>query len=775
MNRERSVIKGRLFRVSLLVVFLGLLAVVLAPFTVSHCVRLWVWWAFRQEGFIVSIDKIDTPFLRPVLIRQIHLKTKREDAFRVDLTATDVSVGLNFKHVLLHMPGRIIHNLSIRELHVQVHRTNPNLRALSRRGWATLQRLLPENLSIAKSEMRVENGPTLVLLRGGSLSASETEAGRFNATEVMVTSPWLRQTFSQLRGATHWETNRLTVGGLTLSRGLDLQSGTADFSRLGKQRVGLQFELDTFGGKIRGNVSHEWRSQHFNWKIAGGASDISLAQTSDAFGFADRVDGLLHAANFTFRGNLAEPDRVTASLWGELTGLTWRNRTAEAIMLGAAVYSRKIQLQQVYIRQRNNQFTLSGEAAFPANASGWLTPDFRGNISASINQLGDFVALFGASPDDFAGKITIEGAMDTRDRKFGGHLEVQGASLTFFKTGIDTLAAKLNLRASELEVEQLEIKRKNDSLSGRGKIDMSREHDYSGTLEARADNLLDYFSSLRGSAGKSENRIPVDVQATITSSNWDARGAIRVPDSSAIRFTANFPLRIGTEWNAFQLAPLNFTFDFPSLFLAKAPQLFHPAIFRDGILSGSISVSETLQHPRIVGDVQLVNGKFSDDGWIPFNFVEASGLIAFTGNRASVEFLNVASKDADVSLRGEIDFDQINNVTVRISGATPIFDLTSQQIDCANKIKIAPAVLTLAPAVSEFEFCGGLFQSDWTVILHETGGLQPLPISYPDAGARKFSLCLATSPGEKTLLLGAFPRPGTDGESSRPKQPEKRK
>jgi len=205
MNRERSVIKGRLFRVSLLAMLLALLTVVLAPFTVSHCVRLWVWWAARQEGLTVSIDKIDTPFLRPVLIRQIHLKPKREDALRLDLTATDVSVGLNFKHILLHMDGRIIHDLSIRELHVQLHRTNPNLRALSRHGWATLQRLLPENLSIAKSEMRVENGPTLVLLRGGSLSVSETEAGRFNAAELMVASPWLRQTFSQLRGATHWK------------------------------------------------------------------------------------------------------------------------------------------------------------------------------------------------------------------------------------------------------------------------------------------------------------------------------------------------------------------------------------------------------------------------------------------------------------------------------------------------------------------------------------------------------------------------------------------
>jgi hypothetical protein len=768
-------LRNRLSLATLLILLVVLLAITFAPFAVSNGIRLWVWWAARQEGFVASIDKIDASFLRPVVIRQLHLKSMRDNAFRVDLTATDASVGLNFRHVLLHMRGRIIRDLSIRELRVEVHRNNPNLRAITRRGWSTLQRLLPENLSIANSEMRIENGPTLILLRRGNLSASETEAGRFGASEVMIASPWLRQTFSQLRGATHWEANRLTLGGLTLSRGLDLQSATADLSRLGKQRVGLQFEVDAFGGKIRGNISHEWRSQHSNWKIAGGGSDISLRQTSDAFGFADRVDGLLHAANFTFRGNLAEPDHVTASLWSELTGLTWRNRTAEAIMLGAAVYNRKIQLQQLYIRQRSNQFTLSGEAASPAKSSDWLSPDFRGNISASINQLGDFVALFGANPGDFAGKITIEGAMDTRDRKFGGHLAVEGASLTFFKTGIDSLAAKVNLKATELEVEQFEIKRRNDSLSGQGKIDLSREHDYSGTLDARAENLLDYFSSFRGGAGKSADRIPIDVQATINSSNWDVRGAIRVPDSSPISFAANFPLRIGTDWNGFQLAPISISLDFPSVFLAKAPQLFHPAIFQDGILSGSISVSETLQRPRINGDVQLVNGKLSGDVWTPFNFVEASGRIVFKENRASLEFLNVASKDVDLSLRGEIDFEDTNDVTVRISGATPIFDLTSQQINCVNKITVAPAVLTLAPAVTEFEFCGGLMQRKWTVSLHEAAGLQSPVSPDPEVPGRTIPLCLGSSPEEQTLLLGALPRRETGREMTPSKKEEERR
>jgi hypothetical protein len=766
--------RNRLFFISLLILLIVLLSIVLAPFAVANGVRLWVWWTARQEGFIATIDKIDASFLRPVVIRQLHLKTMHEEAVRLDVTATDVSVGLNFKHVLLHMPGRIIRDLSIRELHVELHRSNPNLRAITRRGWSTLQRLLPENVSIANSEIRVENGPTLVLLRRGILSASETEAGRFSAAEIMIASPWLRQTFSQLRGATHWENNRLTLAGLNLSRGLDLQSSTADFSRLGKQRIGLQFEVDAFGGKIRGNISHEWRSHHSNWKIAGGANDISLAQTSDAFGFADRVDGLVHAANFTFRGNLAEPDHVTASLWSELTGLTWRNRTAEAIMLGAAVYNRKIELQQLYIRQRSNQFTLSGDAAFPANSSGWLSPDFRGNISASINQLGDFVALFGASPGDFAGKITIEGAMDTRDRKFGGHLAIEGASLTFFKTAVENLSATLNLKASELEVEQFEIKRRNDSLNGQGKIDISREHNYSGRLEARADNLLDYFPGFGASPGKKPKPIPLDVEANINSSQWDARGTIHAPDSSPVTFTANFSLPVGTDWNAFQLTPLNVAVDFPSVFLAKLPQPFHRELFRDGILSGSISFSETLQHPCIVGDVQLLNGKLSGDNWTPFNFVEASSRIAFDGNRASVEFFNAATKDVEVSVLGEIDFDNVKDLTVTITGATPMFDLTSHQIDCVNKIKVVPTVFTLAPAVAQFEFRGGLFESGWSVSLREGTGLESLAMSDPDDAAREFRLCLGSGPEDKTLVLGAMPSNQAVGEAMRPKRQESR-
>ena len=750
--------KNRLFLIGLLTLMAALTVVWLSPVAVSNGLRLWIWWKSRQERLTVSIDKIDAPFLQPIVIHSLHVKSARPEALHFDLTATEAQFDLNFTRILLRRRGHAIRNLSVEDLHGEIRRENPNVQWITKSGWKTLQRLLPQKCSLHSSEMRVQDGPTMILLRNGTLSASEIEAGRFSAGDLMIASPWLRQTFSQLRGATRWDANRLTLAGLTLARGLDLESASIDFSRLGSQRIGLQFDADVFGGKIRGNISHEWHSSHYNWNIAGAATDISLAQTSEVIGLTDHFGGLIHASNFTFRGNLGEPAQVTAALWTEITGFTWRNRTAEAIMLGASLYNQQIQLQQLYIKQKTNQLTLSGQASFSSKSSEWLSPAFRGDISATINNLGDFTTLFGANSGDFAGKLLVEGALNTRARQLGGNLTIEGTTLILFKTAIDSLSAKLNLKATELEIEQLEMKRKNDSLNGTGRIEMSGEHNYSGTLDARADNLLDYLSGFRGPTGKSASSMPVDVQATIASSNWDARGMIRAPGSSPITFTANFPLRIGTNWSAFQLSPLNLTVDFPSIFLAKSPQLFHPEIFQNGILSGSISLSETLQHPRIVGDVQLVNGKLPASGRAWFNLTEASSRIVFEGDRARLEFFNAATKDVDVLVRGEMDFKDTSEITIRITGATPIFDLTSHLIDCVNKIEIAPAALPLAPAVEELEFRGSLFQSSWTISVKENSSTQLLDVSNPAGFARNFPLCLDTGPEEKTLLLGALPR-----------------
>jgi hypothetical protein len=362
--------------------------------------------------------------------------------------------------------------------------------------------------------------------------------------------------------------------------------------------------------------------------------------------------------------------------------------------------------------------------------------------------------------------------MNTRNRKLGGHLTFDGVSLTLFKTAIDNLSAKLNLKATELEIEQLDLKRKNDSLTAQGKIDMSHEHDYSGTISATVDDLAEYLLIFRGSAVKNSKRTPTHIEITIDSNKWNARGAIGLPNSSPVDFTANFPLPIGTDWSAFLASPLNVTLDFPSIFLANAPQFFHPEIFREGVLSGNLSLSATLQHPRITGEAQLVNGKLQN---APLDLTKADGRVTFSGNRASFDSFNAATNEVDLSFLGEIDFHDTSDLVVKIIGATPIFDLALRPIDCVGKIEIGAVAIALAPAVAEVEFRGGLFQSGWTIGLKERVSAQSFPALDLNETTRKFPLCSSsTTAAEKTLFLGAPGRPEAQRETIRPKKRAKR-
>lgn len=734
----------RLLVAGLLAALLGLSVFWIAPLGVAGGVHAWLWWQAQRQGLKLEIGKIDAPLLRPVVIERLHLSSEGNAPCQIDLKTSRTIVHLHLARILTGASGSAIRALAIEELRLETHCHASGETEKSKLAWPAIRKLLPQSFTIAKLDLRVENGSTIVLLRNASLSASPAKAGRFDAGELTLSSPLFRQTFSALHTVTSWADNRLTLGDFNLASGLAVQSMTTDLSQLEKQRVAVEFDADAFGGKLRASVASDWRAGRSNWNIAGSATEVSLAQTSEAFGFTNRIGGLLHACKFTFHGEARDFSRATASIWLELSNSSWAGRTSEVIMLGAALYNRQIQLQQLYVKQRNNQLTMSGEGALPSNSSDWLSPDFRGDISASIYDLGDLAGLFGAKPGDFAGQIAIEGTMNARDRKIGGHLAAKGTSLILFKTSIDSLTANLELKASELEIQQFELKRKSDSLSAQGRIDMSHEHNYSGELNTTIKNVAEYLSILRGPVETEGKPAPADIHVKIESGVWDVRGLVTLPGSSPLDFTANFPLRIGSDWNTFVNSSLSVALNFPSIFLANAPQFFHPPVFEDGILSGKLSLSGTLQHPRIAGDAQLLNGKLQH---APLNLTEAKGRIIFNGERASIEFLNMATRDVDLSFRGDVDLQAANDLTIKILGLVPIFDLTAHALDCAGKIEIAPIGITLLPAIEELEFRGDLFKNAWTVNLKEGGSVKTV------------RLCFGSDVAENALMLGVHPRP----------------
>ena len=466
-----------------------------APLLVSSAVRLWIWWKARQEHLSVKIDKIEAPFLRPVVIRGLRLESARESRFRIEAQAVRISAGLNLNAIALRTGQRAIRNISADGLRMEIRRRTSAEPSLSESGWRTLQKLLPGSFDVQRLNVRVETDPAVMLLRNASLSGNEIEAGRFAADQIVLMSPWLRQSFSQLRGATKWEENRLTLAGLTLAPGLDLPLITGDLSHLAEQNVGLNLDVEVFGGKVRAEISHEWRANTKTWNVVGSAGDISLAQTAEALGVAQSISGMLHACNFTFRGNLFDPARASGWLWMELTAPAWHERAADSVMLGATLADRDVHLQQLYVKQGSNELTLSGDASLPATWSDWPNTRLRGDISAAIVDLREFAGLFGANRDQFGGALTMECTVHARERDIRGHFSATGSALTLFQKPVDLLKATGKLNGTHFVIEQCELAQAEDFLRATGKIDIWHPQDSHGTIELSLRDLSNYFSA----------------------------------------------------------------------------------------------------------------------------------------------------------------------------------------------------------------------------------------------------------------------------------------
>src|SRR5438093_5215949 len=230
-------------------------------------------------------------------------------------------------------------------------------------------------------------------------------------------APFLEKRFARVRGVPRWQGDRLSVGSVNLLEGFTIDSLVIDLTGLRAGRVGTDLGVSVLGGKMRANIATEHPGKTRLWEAAGTASGISLPQLASALGLTEPVQGIVRASKFTFRGDPRDFLNATASIWTELTGFNWRERNADVIMLGANFYGHTVQLQQLFIKQRSNELTLSGETAIGTE---WLNPDFRGDISASINDLGQFTELLGARPEVFVVEVASRGRMHALQRSVAG-------------------------------------------------------------------------------------------------------------------------------------------------------------------------------------------------------------------------------------------------------------------------------------------------------------------------------------------------------------------
>ncbi|HEX8897868.1 MAG TPA: hypothetical protein VF751_04160, partial [Chthoniobacterales bacterium] len=294
----------------------------------------------------------------------------------------------------------------------------------------------------------------------------------------------------------------------------------------------------------------------------------------------------------------------------------------------------------------------------------------------------------------------------------------------------------LTLEAFDLAEFAAAVKTKPD-LSGQA----SAQLQLSGTpasLQGKTEfHLRDFV--LDGSPALSAD---IDARLALGMANFKANAVAR--GSDPVKFEGAIPLQLQKRDAGYALAtngPLSAIVNFPALFLAKLPSFISRGIFTRGILSGNLNLSDSVQTPLITGNLNLVDGQLLRGPAI-------SAGISFKGRNAVIDFAHVMEHNADISARGEIDFQNLSQIRLAL---LPNVSLTEpvglDASDCVSGVAfyLSPAAL-LSGSVAQVNLNGNFSGAGWTISLSRDEADDAVsPRTYP--------LCREG----KTLSLGLAP------------------
>jgi hypothetical protein len=186
---------------------------------------------------------------------------------------------------------------------------------------------------------------------------------------------------------------------------------------------------------------------------------------------------------------------------------------------------------------------------------------------------------------------------------------------------------------------------------------------------------------------------------------------------------------------------LSATVDFPAVLLANLPTYLCSGVFTRGILSGKLTVSDSVKHPLITGSVNLIDGKLLRGGAV-------SGGVSFQGQKATIDYVRIARGASGISAKGEIDFTDSDQIDLTLTPSTSVDVNAFGSGDCVSAIELDMSTTQfVAVGVDQLRFHGGLFGPAWTIHLSQR--------SMPEAEAstNTFPFCREG----RTLSLSATP------------------
>jgi len=460
----------------------------------------------HQKHVDLSITKLKGSIFEPVSLYGVKLSAFSNARTTTNLDIARVDVDFSIPNLVFRRAAGCVRSVSIDGLNGTV-KLQPQGAAQDaspapqgNEGEARLWplKLIPARIDAMHINLIVQQGNDTVRFENLRCTASDVEPGEIAVEKIEIEQPWLKKTFTAVKGITALRNSRFSIGNLALEKGVTLTSASSDVTEIANGRIKVDFALAAFDGTITGDLKSANGDLHSLLEANGRFAQISVAPLADFFDYTGESGGVIKEGNFTFRGSLRDLEKATLSVRLEAVDFQLGKRQWNSLVGGALLVENRLQINELHLKQAHNELSLKGQTSLPSPGSEWWQSDFAFDIAAKVDNLTELSSLFGPGFADLAGKVSVEGSIKGANQAFSGDLAVSGSGLAYRTAPLDTLHASVHLNGNELQVTKLELASKNDFVRGSGVVNiLGKEKRYWGELKASVAELSRYSAIMQ--------------------------------------------------------------------------------------------------------------------------------------------------------------------------------------------------------------------------------------------------------------------------------------
>lgn len=473
-------------------------------------------WAVRSglnalgpvAGVEVKSGFLDVRLNGPIEIRDLQVTVITPDASTTDLRAERVRLQWASFWRMVWDTGRVF---SLLEIYGLTGTLDVRAEALPPPPFRLPALSLPQKEQLSSALLRVmplqvvADVPALRVIADGQEYAIdelrvrliEGATGELSANALDVKIAGFHQASQRVAGETSWRNGLLTLQGIDLREGVRLRSFGVNLVRLGG--IGLDWELDLFGGTVRGDLDIGERLGYLHLGGTLSVVDLDLDPVANWINLDDRMVGRIRDGRITYRGNPDFPMDSEIALRLSASDVRWNDRGWESLEVGATYIGRRLYLSNFHLAQESNLISANGEASIPADLAKLPKTRFFVNLSADVRNVEALANLIGPEVGDMHGQLSLHGSLSGDAGELDGYLTAVANDLQV--AGLPSGSAKVSavVNTTEIEVKHFEFWSGEDRVNATATVAVQAPHQYTGDVSVKINDLGLYASLMPSS------------------------------------------------------------------------------------------------------------------------------------------------------------------------------------------------------------------------------------------------------------------------------------